>query len=572
MRRAIVATLDVIAVTAMAAAVVILVTGGGEGVVAGQVVRARSVANPIGFALIAAGLARLLEPARPDAVARAAGAIRARIEAAFGPGAERLRGLMARRADALLLALLAVWLVDRGLSAPIEVEGDGVGYYAYLRSPLMDRDLDFTNEFELGPEQPWTGKKTRIGRLTNPFSIGPALIWSPFFAGGWLGTELAHAAGYDVDRTGYGGAVVTASAGATWLVGLCGIVLVYRLLLATHRRPVALVAAVAATLGSPLTFYLSFAPFYSHAHAFFAVALYLYCCVRLARGGALAWLGIGLAGGLVAITRWQDAVFWIVPAIHLATEIARARLAPRAIAAALGRGAMFLLGAAVLVAPQLAVFQVLNGDWLAVPQGKSFISIVPQHLGSVLFSWFHGLYSWTPLLALATIGLVMAARARRPWAAALLVAFLLQLWVNAGLWQWWAGHAFGARRFVSAVPLLAVGLAELYAWCAARVSARRLVVIASLACLAWTHMLAVQWLELEIPHGEMIDPAAVLARGLGDAASGEIRKIIGEETVMSTLLRHVRELVIPRLPLVSGAALLYGLAVLRSRSRAPSTG
>src|SRR5258706_15849368 len=70
------------------------------------------------------------------------------------------------------------------------VRGDGVGYYAYLRSALIDHDLDFENDYFAGnnsfvmsrfdaqghllPEM-----YTKTGHVENHFTVGPAILWAP---------------------------------------------------------------------------------------------------------------------------------------------------------------------------------------------------------------------------------------------------------------------------------------------------------------------------------------------------------------------------------------------------------
>ena len=82
---------------------------------------------------------------------------------------------------------------------------------------------------------------------------------------------------------------------------------------------------------------------------------------------------------------------------------------------------------------------------------------------AVLFSDKHGLISWTPILLIAIVGIVLVAR-RAPlvcWAAAL---FLAASWyVNAAVADWWAGEAFGARRFVSCYPIFVLGMTAFFA-------------------------------------------------------------------------------------------------------------
>jgi hypothetical protein len=54
------------------------------------------------------------------------------------------------------------------------------GYYEYLRSLAFDGDLDFTNErVTWGLPLP---AKTPTGLRDNPYAVGCAVFWSPFFA------------------------------------------------------------------------------------------------------------------------------------------------------------------------------------------------------------------------------------------------------------------------------------------------------------------------------------------------------------------------------------------------------
>src|SRR5947208_4499123 len=59
---------------------------------------------------------------------------------------------------------------------------NGLGYYAWLRSLLIDGDVDFANEFDghglPGDYVPPSSYRTPIGRRANQWSIGPSLIWS----------------------------------------------------------------------------------------------------------------------------------------------------------------------------------------------------------------------------------------------------------------------------------------------------------------------------------------------------------------------------------------------------------
>jgi len=73
---------------------------------------------------------------------------------------------------------------------------------------------------------------------------------------------------------------------------------------------------------------------------------------------------------------------------------------------------------------------------------------------------------------------------------AALVFFVLSWYVNAAVADWWAGEAFGARRFVSCFPIFALALAALVdAWSPAIGT----LAAASGAVVAHTFLLLVQY-------------------------------------------------------------------------------
>jgi hypothetical protein len=119
-------------------------------------------------------------------------------------------------------------------------------------------------------------------------------------------------------------------------------------------------------------------------------------------------------------------------------------------------------GAALGFVPQMVVWTILYGRPLAIPQGPGFMRWTDPALWAVLFSVNHGLFSWTPVIALAVAGLYLLCR-RSPVVGTAAIAFLLVSWyVNASVADWWAGEAFGARRFVSCFPVFVLGLAAIF--------------------------------------------------------------------------------------------------------------
>src|SRR5258708_38681796 len=102
----------------------------------------------------------------------------------------RNEALLANAASSLHVRLLFLLLL---LTLPFVnpwVRGDGVGYYAYLRSALIDHDLNFENDYLAGNKSFVMGRVdaqghllrelyTKTGHVENHFSVGPAILWAP---------------------------------------------------------------------------------------------------------------------------------------------------------------------------------------------------------------------------------------------------------------------------------------------------------------------------------------------------------------------------------------------------------
>jgi hypothetical protein len=72
-------------------------------------------------------------------------------------------------------------LLVRGWFRPARVPADTGSYFVHLRSLAFDRDVDFANDWEL--LAPCAGNGQDGHRpVPNSQTLGPALLWSPFFA------------------------------------------------------------------------------------------------------------------------------------------------------------------------------------------------------------------------------------------------------------------------------------------------------------------------------------------------------------------------------------------------------
>ena len=226
-------------------------------------------------------------------------------------------------------------------------------------------------------------------------------------------------------------------------------------------RRAAFWATLVVWLGGPAIYYSFVSPAYSHATSLFAVSLFVYVWLRT-RGVTGCWraLLLGALGGLVALVRWQDALVLLLPVVEALAMACRRRVS---VAAVTIRLVLLCIAAGAVFAPQILAWQAIYGTPLVMPQGAGFMVWTSPAVFSVLFSLKRGLFSWTPALLPAVAGLPLLIRRDRLAGWAVVAVLAASVYVNAAVRDWWAGEAFGARRFIGDSVFFALALSALMA-------------------------------------------------------------------------------------------------------------
>lgn len=331
---------------------------------------------------------------------------------------------------------------------------DPVAYYSYFHSILFDRDLEFTNQYELLiPERDEPFGKTEIGKRENVFSIGPAIALAPFFlaghavalAGDWESDGLSrpyHISGF-IGLTFYGGVALFLL--GIWSMGHFG------------TWPGAW-AAVLAWGTSPLLYYTSPVTLTPHAIGAAGATLFLIISGSATAPSKKSAVAAGAAMGLAMLARWQNALFILYPFVlsvgRLIVSSDRAASLRREVV----YWGLFGVSAIVVFSPQMIAWKIIFGNALLVPQGGGFIKLEQSRILSVLFSPRNGLFTWTPFVAVAMLSFVFAPRGKRITAVVLLFVFGAQTYLNGAVSDWHASFGFSMRRFTELAPIFAFGI------------------------------------------------------------------------------------------------------------------
>ena len=385
-----------------------------------------------------------------------------------------------RRPQLLFAALFAI-----GLAAQLELgarlQSDGFYYYAYLRSIVFDRDFDFTNDYTmLGlQDHPQLFQPTRTKHAQSAASIGPAILWAPFFAGGHAVARSLNARHPEVDVNGISFPYRQSVCVAGLFYGLVGCWFCFGLARRFFAAEIAALAVAMVVSGSFVLWYFVKEPSMTHAPSMMAVAGFVWCWLWMrerafdsasSRGARLkAWAILGAVAGLMTLIRWQNALFTLLPLCDVLAALLRAwrvRDSRRALDVVLG-GALFTATATIAFLPQMVAWHSIYGSWLAVsPLGPQIRWAHPQ-AADILWSSRNGLLSWSPVLYVSALGLVMFAVANPAVGVPAIVAVAAMTYFNATIQDWWGSDGFGGRRFDGTIPLFCLGAGSFITYAAA---------------------------------------------------------------------------------------------------------
>ena len=167
------------------------------------------------------------------------------------------------------------------LNLGARLQSDGFYYFAYLRSLAFDRDVEFTNDYRLLGlgDKPHLFRPTRTDHAQSAWTIGPAIVWSPFFAAGHLVARELSRNNPNVTANGISFPYRQAVCIAGLIYGLLGCWFMFGIAARLTDSRIAAAATAATVSGSFMLWYMVKEPSMTHAPSMALVAAFV-----------LAWL------------------------------------------------------------------------------------------------------------------------------------------------------------------------------------------------------------------------------------------------------------------------------------------
>lgn len=391
------------------------------------------------------------------------------------------------------------------------IRGDGVGYYAFARAPLIQHNLDFDADYRQANAsfrnprldqagQPKPSFRTATGHLDNHFSVGPAILWTPFLLLAHAGVLVARALGSTVAADGFSAPYRIAMAFATALYGFLALLLSFRIARNFFSETWAFLASLGIWWASSLPVYMYFNPSWSHAHSAFVVTLFLWYWHRtLAERTLSQWICLAVLAGLMLNVYYPNAMLLAVLPVEALRQYRGAfRGGGPSVSSLVARHFVFGFVVVLCLLPTFITrWIVYGGPFQSGYTPVSEWAWKSPYFLAVLFSSNHGLLAWTPVLVFSVLGVFLFCW-REPRVGLPVLAAAAAFYFFIACYPDWAGiSSFGNRFFVSLTPIFVLGLAAFLDSVSRLFSRPRITLAAASATLTililWNAGLMFQW-------------------------------------------------------------------------------
>ncbi|PHN00958.1 hypothetical protein [Flavilitoribacter nigricans] len=337
---------------------------------------------------------------------------------------------------------------------------DAEGYYMYLPAVFIyDGFEDIPVRTGAAEFRPYPG----TDKIFDKYTCGVAMMQLPFF----LAAHAVAVATPDYPPDGHSPPYVISLLLAGLCHGFLGIFLL-RTNLRVHFKGITPdIVALSLLLGTNLLHYIAREPGMSHVYSFVLFNLFIWLTDRYYRtqgSWPLAW-GLAATLGWIVLIRPTNlllALFFFFYTTDGRLDI-RERL--QFLWERFAQLWLFPLLGLLWFVPQMLYWKYATGSFLVDSyQEEGFIYWNDPKLWEVLFSIKNGWLLFSPLLALALIGL-LAGAIRGIHNSRLILIIWILCWYAFSSWSsWWFGGAFGHRAFVEFYALLAFPLALVVQW------------------------------------------------------------------------------------------------------------
>ena len=346
---------------------------------------------------------------------------------------------------------------------------DGMGYYSYLRSGMLDGNIDFFDEKNYF----WNAKITSTGFAHNNWAVGSALLWFPFFSIAHVIALSLSRLGFPVQPDGYSEPYMLLTGLGSSLYVLAGLLILYRVVRRYFQPRESLLATITVFLATPLPYYTFIEQRLSHSGEFFLVVALIWVWLAWREQGKTRPLSflLGVLAGLVFDIRYNSMIILAVVLPDIASDIWvgwKKKEGIRGIWRSVSYFETLIPAFLLMIFPQVLAWLIIFGKpfppiehFGAFSQNYSDPTLFLKMFSSLFLRHDWGLLYSQPLWLLALPGLILFWRRNRTIGRAFGIAFLLSLQVTLAYNSVFPNQfSFGFRLLLICNVFLTFGLAQ----------------------------------------------------------------------------------------------------------------
>ncbi|KKQ43380.1 MAG: hypothetical protein US60_C0003G0024 [Microgenomates group bacterium GW2011_GWC1_37_8] len=354
------------------------------------------------------------------------------------------------------------------------VYGDGVGYYSYLHSIVIDGNIDTTNEYKhiytpvnnnsLNPKDSpdvQIIKASNDGRAENHFGMGVAILLLPFFIIANTLSIILNFIGIPVPTHGYSDIYQIITGVGAVLYIISGLFILEKLISHYIKDEFSGKLTITAIFfATNLLYYGSFDVINSHFASFFLSTLFFYI-LFIHKNDIKKTASLGFITGFILSVRPQDALVAVIWIIYALNNYKKNNKYYKKFGKEL---LVFLLFAFLGSLALVYNWTYTYGNPLNHPYLQATYQYMVNSNLRLLDSFFNtstGLLSTTPILIIPLIYFIYLIFSKKANIQIILLSIFFTLqYIVITLQGGWQAAAYGGRMYISTLPFFAFLLAE----------------------------------------------------------------------------------------------------------------
>jgi len=383
---------------------------------------------------------------------------------------------------------------------------DVLSYYAYLPAIYIYHDITLSfidKNPSLYGDKFWP-EKPATGRYAIKTTMGLAFLYAPFFQ---VAHPVARMLGYEAN--GYSPPYKIALMLSAVFYLAVGLYFLKKVLERYFSQPVTAITLIAVTIGSNLLQYATAEATMPHSYNFALFSVFLYAGMKWHEKHNLSYsIFLGLLSGLIALIRPTNIliiivfILWGVHDLNTLKERLLLFLKKYHLIAVM---AVFFI---IVWIPQLIYWKFISGSyWFYSYVGERFFFLHP-HIIKGLFGYRKGWLLYTPMMALALIGIGMMYKRLKELFFPVLIFTVLNIYVILSWWSWWYGGGFGLRAFIDSYSLLAIPFAVFVSWALSRNVVVKTASVVLICALMALNIFQVKQYQMAIMHWDSMSEKA----------------------------------------------------------------